>query len=304
MPNNLRNDGDKTMHRGLLDEWRRGIQRMRSLGSEFVAIYGAEPMLRPVMLPEVVTAIYETGMSATVITALPKGERMRQLLRNSPLDSITMSYDVATSDADRVTKTDETLPALEMHRHLRDRAVVMTITAENVHTVLDVCDQMHAQGVWFLFDIFHSSGGPHSKCGHDAALAPPPAEAMRAVAARLLERKKYQGLKIHASEAYLELVATKYDGDPRSLWHCAGKPTGWITVDSDGSILACDDYQRRYPGGKIWDDFDEQNLAAWMQLTRAECVGCAWNTHVDACAIEGGMSRGTYVHQAVSNAAL
>lgn len=301
MPNALRLDGMTTSPQGTLEQWQRGIVRMRELGSQFVAIYGAEPLMRPQMLPEVINMIRAVGMECTVITALPDSDMMQTIVNKSNLESITMSYDLFCEDPDRREKTASTQNALLKFQNVRDRAVVVTVTKDNVNALPDIVRAMTAIGVWTLFDIFHSTAGKFSKCGHDGETMSPRAWDMSQTA-RELRMLKDEGMLVHASDEYLKLVQHNYDGNPRNLWHCSGKPTGWLTVDADGSILACDDWQRPYPEGKIWDGFDEGDLERWIQPVRAECVGCAWNTHVDACLIEEGAPLGTYVHPSVPNA--
>lgn len=297
MPNTLRMDNYYTTHEGSPAQWATGMERLRAWGCEFVAIYGAEPITRMVGLPEVINSIYSTGMKATLITAYPDKAGVARVLAESQLDSITMSYDVVQEhEGDRALKQLNTRRALDAAHlaNLPDVAVVVTVTADNVASLPDVARTMSARGVWTLFDLLHRSGGPASKCGHEGIVEPPPAAAMQKAAAEL-QRLKAEGLLIHASNSYLQLLQTAYDGEPRHLWHCAGKAVGWLTVDADGVFLACDDWQVRSPW-RVWDAVSWPEVEAWIAAPRASCIGCAWNTHWDAVAIAEGEFNDSYVH--------
>jgi len=297
MPNPLRDI--KTAHRGDNEQWREGMERIKSLGSRFVAIYGAEPLTRMEGLPEVIEAIYQTGMKATIITALPLSSMLKTLLATTSLDSVSVSYDAVYTDLFRKKKSESGIRMLLDNPKIKDRAVIATVTRLNVDEVPIMARLASDEGLWFLFDLYHPGAGEHSKCGNEPGNASlePSRQQVRAMAVELLSLKR-TGSLIHASEEYLDHISTNYTGKTRDTWHCGGLPTGWITVDADGSILACDDWQMRFPGGAIWDKgWTDDALASWLQESRSLCTGCAWNTHFDACGIEAGQVRpDTYVH--------
>ena len=304
MPNNLRHEESyKSQHEGDLEQWMKGIENIRSLGAKFIAIYGAEPLTRPEHLSQVVDKIRSLGMAVTVITALPRSKQMRKLLDESTLNSVTVSYDAmddadsdAYSDMHRKTKSNAGWQMLESNPQLDDRAVVATVTSANADQMGEMAARATERGYWFMFDLLHDDTGPLSKCGLPGALLPPTAEQGQSMAKELL-RLKEAGMQIHVSKEYLELIINKYDGNPRNLWHCKGESTGWLTIDADGAIMPCDDWQKRYPKARIWDEIDRVDLAAWKDKAVVDCAGCAWNTHWDACAIErGDIEIGSYVH--------
>lgn len=304
MPSNLRHpDAVPVFHAGTKQQWMQGAKNIRALGAEFVAIYGAEPLDRMNGLPEMIDALREQGMAVTVITALPNGKRMRQLLNDSTLDSVTVSYDALDdaeaddySDSHRRTKSRAGWAMLEKSDQIMDRAVVATVTSDNAGDIEEMARRATERGYWFMFDILHGDSGPLGKCGRGGVLSPPTQEQGRKMAEALL-RLKLGGMKVHASKEYLSKVRDEYNGDPRALWHCKGESTGWLTVDADGAIMPCDDWQKRYPNAKIWDNIDTVDLAAWKDSAVNDCEGCAWNTHWDACAIERGeIPLGSYVH--------
>lgn len=286
-----------TPHAGTVAEWQRGVQQMARWGARFVAIYGAEPLMRMVGLPEVVEAIYAAGMKATVISAIPHSPRFAALLDQAPhLDSLTVSWD-EFADADRARKTRAGQHALAVYRRLRDRAAVAMVTEANADAVPAMAHQASAAGVHFLFDLYHPSTGRWSKCSDAPGLRPPTVAQVQALCTALLALKQAGGL-VHASAEYLTALRDGYTGNPRTFWHCRGSVVGWLTVDADGSILPCDDWQQPFPGGKVWDEINVAQLEAWRHATVLPCVGCAWNTHFDAVRIEkaGGDDLGSYVH--------
>jgi|APSaa5957512576_1039674.scaffolds.fasta_scaffold24965_2 MoaA/NifB/PqqE/SkfB family radical SAM enzyme len=304
MPNNLRHDGvAETGHCGSLEMWKKGIDKIRALGAEFIAIYGAEPLDRMEHLAEVIDHIRSLGMATTVITALPNSNRMKLLLETSTLDSVTVSYDALNdahkdeySDAHRRTKSKAGWSLFANNNQIRDKAVVATITADNVRHIPEMARRATERGYWFMFDVLHGDLGPLGKCGRGDGVRPPSENDLKEVMGELIALKQ-KGLKIHTSTEYLTKMQETYTGNPRDFWHCKGESTGWLTVDADGSIMPCDDWQKRYPHAKIWDEFDSADLSEWKQKAVTDCEGCAWNTHWDACAIErGDIPVGSYIH--------
>jgi len=106
----------------------------------------------------------------------------------------------------------------------------------------------------------------------------------------------------HTSFGFMDLLSS----NPKLLatynWNCALSDAfpSWVTVDCDGLVYPCDDFQIR--PGKIllldlfvrWDEFSNQS----RQQVKERCPGCLWNTHIDAHAIkEGKLSFSDYVHR-------
>lgn len=287
---------DHVDHLGSIDQWRLGVRHMCQMGSQFVAIYGAEPLTRPVGLPEVITAIYEQGMKATLITALPKSPLLKRLLETTPLDSLTVSWDgKVTPDIWREKKSADGQFALHQFQHLRDKAVVATVSSTNVDDIVSMAEYANENGWWFLFDLYHPGSGPLSKCNDEGGLLPASADSVKRMTDGLLHLKRNGG-QIHASEQYLEYLNSHYHGNVRQVWHCYRRKTGWLTVDSDGAIMPCDDWQSKSPW-KIWHSTASQVVAAWRDEAVKSCPGCSWNTHFDAVGIEEGtIPITTYVH--------
>jgi len=304
MPNNLRHkDAAPVEHLGTSEQWRIAAKNIRKLGAQFVAIYGAEPLDRMGGLPEMINNLRAEGIAVTVITALPASKRMRTLLETSSLNSVTVSYDALDdadasdySDSHRRAKSTAGWKMLERNDQIMDRAVVATITQDNVDDIPEMARRATERGYWFMFDLLHDDIGVFGKCGRGGPLQAPTKEQGHRMAQSLLDLKS-SGMKIHASEQFLTKMRDEYNGNPREFWHCRGESTGWLTVDADGSIMPCDDWQKAYPSAKIWDDIDAEDLSAWKDSAVNDCAGCAWNTHWDACAIERGeIPLGTYVH--------
>lgn len=283
-------------HQGTVEQWEQGMKNIAAMGSQFVAIYGAEPLTRPVGLVEVIRAIYAVGMKATIITALPKSPLLRRLLETTPLDSITVSWDGRVSaDRWREKKSNDGQHVLHAFKNVRDRAVVATVSETNVRDIVSMAEYADSQGFWFLFDLYHHGSGPLSKCNDEGGLQPANEQDVRMMAAGLRELKA-RGKKIHASDEYLKFLFGNYRGEARSLWHCYKKKTGWLTINSDGMIMPCDDWQVQ-SGRRAWEDNVHEEIARWRDGAVQACPGCAWNTHFDAVGIEEGWIPNTsYVH--------
>src|SRR5215472_827406 len=189
---------DSPTHLGTLEQWQRGVLNMRRLGSKFVAIYGAEPLTRPKYLAEVITAIYESGQAATIITALPRSPLLRKLFDTSPLDSLTVSWDGVYGDLDREKKSEDGQHILHKYSFVRDRSVVATVSALNVQRIPDMARVASDQGWWFLFDLYHPGAGPLSKCNDEGGLVEASADDVRVMATELVALKRGGG-RVHAS---------------------------------------------------------------------------------------------------------
>jgi len=275
-----------------LDLWRKGFEELKALGNKFVAIYGAEPLERFEGLPEIVKMIKENDMDCTIITAYHDPEKLSKLVA-SGLDSVTTSFDVYGDQH----RTQKMLNGLETLReaNVNDKACVITASLENQRYLVAAADKILKSGCWLLFDLMHGDNG-NGKC--KGYLPSPENRYLDEFLDYLIEQKK-SGMKIHPSLEYLEYLKAHYDGDTREVWHCRGKEIGWVTVDFDGSIYPCDDWQSTN-GIKVWE------LAKrWQEFERfraqeiEKCPGCSWNTHFDAVNITKTGEIGTYIHNKV-----
>mgnify|MGYP000666255534 CR=1 FL=1 len=101
---------------------------------------------------------------------------------------------------------------------------------------------------------------------------------------KLIEMKK-RGYLIHVDERVMEMMIENEDYVVNLSWRC--EPGAWITLDSDGTVFFCDDFQpERYR--KKFSIFDYGEKWTWdefVEISQREverCAGCFWTTHVMA----------------------
>jgi len=294
---------------GTIEEWKRGFENIKALGCEFVAIYGAEPLVRFNSLVDIIRLIHTVGMECTVITALYAKDKVQELIDKSGLNSITISYDGIAED-DRTTKGMNGLKLLK-DIEVDDKAVCCTISKLNQTRLIQTMDEVLDTGYWFLFDIAHKANQPAqvSKCSD--TLEPVEANWLKQFLTAAIERKE-DGAKIHPSIHWMTYLKEHYADGPgdvaRNVWHCYDENTatlGWITVEFNGLVYPCDDYQIPIVNPatshalRIWtlNEIDVETLVKERNRIVRPCRGCAWNTHADAMSITSGeIDRGTYVH--------
>jgi MoaA/NifB/PqqE/SkfB family radical SAM enzyme len=301
----------------IFGEWEAGFKSLRELGCEFAAFYGAEPLYDFHNLPDVIELAEDLGIRTTLITSGlvdDVEEKIRELYR-SGLRSLTMSYDINPHDRSAQLKMDRVNSLLNYFNRLgpnRDRAIVITLHRENFLEVPRIIREMSERNIWTFFDLIHySRGQAGSKC------------AKRDVIPDLIFRKddipdlirilsEIEGLKksghlCHSSTHFLNLLrADQGELVLKYNWNCAGDDNlfpSWVTVDCDGRVYPCDDFQPPYRD--ILEAFLVMNIAErfdefkeyWSRQVLLKCPGCAWNTHIDAHQIKAGLlPLGDYVH--------
>jgi hypothetical protein len=92
---------------------------------------------------------------------------------------------------------------------------------------------------------------------------------------------KGEGFKIYQSYSWLEFLLGAIESRAiRREWRCSDYPS-WLTIDADGMMLVCDDFQAKAPiyAADLPDKFDEFVQFREGQLSGEGCRGCAWSTH-------------------------
>ena len=290
--------------------WKKGMDNLKLLGCEFTAIYGAEPLTRMKYLPELIKYQRDIGMEQTVITALYKPERIRKLIDDGGLNSLTVSYDLKVTDDDRMEKSDNGTRLLNDFPEVEDRACVITLMKDNQDLFLTGAKDVLDSGYWLLFDIVHpgyegvdpKTGYNLSKCVGSVDEYRPDVEKVQEIINQLIEWKK-EGKRIHASIDLLENMRDRYtaaNGVVRDSYHCGKHASlGWVTIGSELQVYACDDWQMEYhkPLDEMTTLEDWVEFFEWRREESLKtCPGCMWNTHYNTHEIIESGKSGSYVH--------
>lgn len=286
--------------------WKRGLDQLKQLGCPFIAIYGAEPLADFEKLPEFVHHSSNIGLDMTVITILHDEEKLRILYENG-LRSLTTSYDIIPLDKWSKIKSDRAIKLLEAFRSfgpVDNVAVVVTLTRQNYKYLYDTTKQMTDQGIWLFFDIIHPDrgqiGSKAKGCNADLLFREEDIPSLISELSRILKHR--DELMVHASKSFFESIVQDPELAVYYLWNCADYDCfpSWVTVNCDGLVYPCDDFQPRVLGipfdklAEKWSKLPE----LWKRKTQRNCPGCFWNTHLDAHHIKQGREDITgYVHR-------
>jgi len=292
-----------------IPEWHRGLDELKKLGCGFAAFYGAEPLDDFDKLPSVVGYAESIGIHTTVITSgVTKNfrEKIFTLWENGA-KSLSMSYDIIPDK-----KTNRAIPGLRefvSFGEIRDIAAITTLTRKNYMGLISSVKEMFKLGIWTFFDFVHPDRGqPGSKCRNfdgikDLLFTQHDIIPLLFELNEILDMKN-RGFFVHTSKEFIRRVSN--NGGQHILnydWNCAresGFPA-WVTVDCDGIVYPCDDFQPKYPYNPIiitemherWEEFQQY----WQPIVAKQCPGCCWNTHLDAHFIkQGSLPFSDYVH--------
>ncbi len=295
----------------ILQRWYKGIDNLKNIGCEFIAIYGAEPLTRMNGLSEIIKHQRDIGIEQTIITALDKPERIKRLINEGGLNSLSVSYDLKTDDDDRMEKMQNGVKLLEEFPEIDDRACIMTVMKDNQDFVIDGAKEVLDKGYWLLFDLVHpgfegkdpKTGYNLSKCIGDDYGAD--VDKVTEIINQFIIWKN-EGKKIHASVKLLEDIRDNYikvNGVVRDLWHCSKQESlGWVSIGSELQVYFCDDYQLEYV--KKLDEMETKEdwleFYYWRQIQSKDCKGCSWNTHYNTNEIIMSGNSGTYVHNKIN----
>lgn len=298
----------ETVNSRSVDEWKQGIAQLKNLGCEFIAFYGAEPLVEFEKLKRVISACEENfRIDTTIITsgAVPNFEGKLVELYRWGARSLSMSYDPLPMDNSTAHKSLLALQTLSKWKEwpgTRDAAAITTLNAKNFREFPDMVRRMDSHGIWSFFDFIHTDRGQAgTKCANV------PSELMFSSGdfpdlLLMLEeviQLKERGYKCHTSRHFIEIVSEMIHAGDLYNWTCSKQDPSWITIDCDGKVYPCDDYSGKDMDfdmttiSEQWEDFSDQtNLSVIQQDCR-----CCWNTHIDSHGIASGkVNIEEYVH--------
>lgn len=295
-----------------LDDWKKGIDALKKLECGFIAFYGAEPLMEFEKLPDIIQYAENMGIYTTVITSGIVSNFIDKLkkLHDYGTKSLTMSYDMIPLDINSARKMKNVIDSLLYFKNLgniRDVAAVATLSKVNFRVLPMMIKTMTEMGIWTFFDIIHPARGQEgTKCksyiGLDSLLFTKNELNELVDILKEVQTMKHKGYLIHSSDLFLEKLITNPDLIFKYNWNCADEDNfpAWLTIDVDGIVYPCDDYQ---PKSSLqiqcrdiyerWDEFSSY----WKKNVIENCPGCLWNTHIDAHAIKRGqLSFVDYIH--------
>jgi len=280
------------------------------IGCPFYPIYGAEPLLYPGIY-EVVRWLQDWGKAkySILTNAILLNQEAKDKLLDAGLESITFSVDsLADLKLDKHISARATAAgravqwALQHKDQIVDIQCTSTLHRQSIgEPVYQLIEWLSERGVWWSADWYHDNKlgqgvGEQQKWGYSRALSkvvdPHPDYMLGEEDAdrvstfiHTIKQMKEQGYLIYQPNEWLDFLSE----DPVSRvikreWECLGYPA-WLSIDADGKLLVCDDYQAKVA-------IDATELAdpnRWLDFVNArtallgnevfKCRGCAWSTH-------------------------
>ncbi len=293
-----------------INQWKQGLRNLKKLDCEFIAIYGAEPLMDMTYLDEFIKESNDLNMFHTLITncSVPDAkEKIKYLVKKGGLNSLTVSFDGTENelkDKSSSVKSSNGIETLKWFQKefptFRDTAVVFTLTKTNLFNILDWIPKLSQENIFVFFDLIHNDiGNPGTKCKNYSGIenllfTENDKELIVEFGKKLLELKQTEKYKIHQSYSFINELVNNPEIYINHSWNCAKECVfpSWITVDNSGIVRVCDDFYIK--GDKDWYfwDLNESNFEEfskyWKDLTLKNCKGCFWNTHYDANCIKKG----------------
>lgn len=267
-----------------LEGWCRVIDKVRGWGVKFAVIYGGEVMLEFEKLVGLVKYLREQGLGCSIVTnGVGIGKEELERLRAVGLKSITVSWDGVGLDRSISLRNREALRVLELAEGLgyEDVAYNITIHKKNIEKVEEMIRWM-GKGRTVLFDIIHwkrseknifSAPLEIDEKKEELFFREGDEEKFKRLYESLVKLKE-EGYKIPHSRKQLELLLSEY---PLKLnWRCYEH--GWLTVDSDGSFMLCEDYP--LDEKRSFLDLSLREIDEIFSREVEKCGGCFWITHI------------------------
>lgn len=300
---NMPNGKENTLS---IKDWCEGMDELKKLGCQFINFYGAEPLLEFNKLQSVLPYAEHIGIDTTLITngTVPNTEKMLAQLHSYGLRSLTMSYDMVKQDKSSYVKTKKCLDTLLWFKDLgniRDVAAIATVTKQNYKLLPKMIERMSDLGIWTFFDLYHWSPKSMrylSKCQpYNSSFALDDYKSLILVLDEV-KRLRNEGYLVHNSDSFTSIVI---EDQLKYAWKCSDYKEfpSWLTIDCDGSVMPCDDFQMKNEKFSITNISETFGEFTEMMKTTVEinCHGCLWNTHCSAHAIKRGEEDiSSYIH--------
>lgn len=298
-----------------IDQWKSGVDNLKKLGCGFAAFYGAEPLADFDKLCDVVGYTESVGIHTTVITSgiVPNFYKKVDDLHRAGAKSLSMSYDIVPPDSQTEAKTNKAIASLlyfAQKGSIRDIAAISTLTRLNYQHFIQSVVRQTRKNIWSFFDLIHQDRNqPGSKCKNyngisDLLFHKTDINSFLEFLDDLYELKN-KGFLCHTSKQFINMIKNNPNLLIDYSWNCANSKVfpSWVTVDCDGLVYPCDDYQPhnilQIPIYELFDNWSRFSKL-WKKDVLANCPGCLWNTHVDANLIkEGLLPFSDYVHTEV-----
>jgi len=260
------------------DEWLRALEILSSLGVRVMNVVGGEPTLY-----DGLWNVLHYASRCNIATILHSNMIN---VNNSFVSSLSRAGVFALEAS--IDSLDNTHP--KSNRHVLDvlndaRAlgiipiVSTVITKSNIDQIGEIAQRVTEANIMYLVSVYQTVGGCFST--RDMSMVPD-CQDLERLFLSMQQLKKTTSL-IKNSSSFLSAPSI-HNGNK---WHCNGARTLWITIDSNGLLMPCQEYRSDMT---IFELESQNNLDTWVRnkydITRA-CDGCSYHCYYEAEALNG-----------------
>lgn len=293
------------------EDWMKGIDKFVQNGASFMAIYGAEPLADFDKLPDVIDYAETSDLRVSIITSIDDYSEKLKVLYERNLRSLTTSFYLDKSiDIHTKKKNDQAFAMLEYFRSLdtkkqiRDLAVIVTMTKDNIDYLPDFVKVCTKKRIWVFLDFFHFRRHTiGTKCSgkYDMDLhvispfaGTPGWEHYIKILRKLADLNEERGFFVNMNHAVVDIMENHH---LVADWRCDQNKLfpSWITVDPHGIVHPCDDF--KIGKSDMLDlPLDPKTYFEWRKYLHHYCRGCMWSTHMQSHLIKNGtLAKDTFI---------
>jgi MoaA/NifB/PqqE/SkfB family radical SAM enzyme len=264
------------------EEWSLVPRVLKEIGVKFIAAWGAEPLVAIDSLEAFIRGVRKCNLPMTIDTNAVLLPKYIDRLVEAGLDSITFGYDIVSDDWSIMKKKSSADDILEQCKEkFRDVEFVVTLTPKNITLLPEFIRKCTEENMWVMFDFYHPDRGQEgTRCTTvpEYMFKREDIETVRNVMKEVLQLKR-SGYLLHPTEEIIEFIVNEPYAPLTYSWKCKGM--GVVTVDSNGYIFGCHDFQPRsfrmryhifdYGASWEWKDF----VKNWRNEL-VKCPGCFW----------------------------
>ncbi len=258
-------------------QWRSILDRMHDWGVRWLNVVGGEPTLYA-DLWRFLSYAAQKGFLTVLHSNLhsPRPDFLERITDSGVL-ALEVSFD--SIDGSMPKSNWQNLDLLDQ---VRCRGIMplacSVITSKNSEQIPEIADRITARKIMYIAAVYQHVGGLFSD--NDLTLIPSPSS-LHKVLTHLRLLKQSTGL-VRNSERFL--AAEFLHREPR--WHCDEHEDAWVTVDSDGYLMACQEHKTNIHAMQV-ERLSDFNWRTQKARLAGGCRGCSYHCYYEAEAVKG-----------------
>jgi MoaA/NifB/PqqE/SkfB family radical SAM enzyme len=256
-----------------LAKWKIILQRLRQWGVMSLNIVGGEPTLHPDIW-DFLSCAADLGFLTVLHSNLYKVQSdFEDRVVNSKVFALEASFDSLDGRRPRTVTAN-----VDLLCRIRDRGVIPLVstvmTSRNVDQVGEIARQVTRRRIVYLAAVYQSVGGVFSV--NDRRLVPSQEQIQSAFA--VLRKLKCANGLIRNSFHFLD--RPELHQEPR--WHCDPARDSWITVDSDGRLMVCQEHESPFYVLEVQHVHTDSSWRRTKTALANACNGCSYHCYFEA----------------------